>query len=59
MESRQRDNRVVISDEDIMQVISKWTGIPLQRMDEIKKPQHGKNAGGNDHWPGATPSRLC
>ena len=33
------DNRVVISDEDIMQVISKWTGIPLQRMekDEIKK----------------------
>ena len=32
------DNRVVISDEDIMQVISKWTGIPLQRMekDEIK-----------------------
>ena len=34
------DNRVVISDEDIMQVISKWTGIPLQRMekDEIKNP---------------------
>jgi len=33
------DNRVVISDEDIMQVVSKWTGIPLQRMekDEIKK----------------------
>ena len=33
------DNRVVISDDDIMQVISKWTGIPLQRMekDEIKK----------------------
>ena len=33
------DNRVVISDEDIMQVIAKWTGIPLQRMekDEIKK----------------------
>jgi len=33
------DNRVVSSDEDIMQVISKWTGIPLQRMekDEIKK----------------------
>ena len=33
------DNRVVITDEDIMQVVSKWTGIPLQRMekDEIKK----------------------
>ena len=33
------DNRVVISDEDIMQVVAKWTGIPLQRMekDEIKK----------------------
>ena len=33
------DTKVVISDEDIMQVISKWTGIPLQRMekDEIKK----------------------
>ena len=37
--SASADNRVVISDEDIMQVISKWTGIPLQRMekDEIKK----------------------
>jgi len=33
------ENRVVITDEDIMQVVSKWTGIPLQRMekDEIKK----------------------
>ena len=33
------ETQVVISDEDIMHVISKWTGIPLQRMekDEIKK----------------------
>jgi ATP-dependent Clp protease ATP-binding subunit ClpC len=33
------ETKVVISDEDIMYVISKWTGIPLQRMekDEIKK----------------------
>ena len=33
------ESRSVITDDDIMQVISKWTGIPLQRMekDEIKK----------------------
>jgi len=33
------ETRVVISDEDIMYVVSKWTGIPLQRMEknEIKK----------------------
>ncbi|HIG80183.1 MAG TPA: ATP-dependent Clp protease ATP-binding subunit [Verrucomicrobiales bacterium] len=33
------ETKVMISDEDIMYVISKWTGIPLQRMekDEIKK----------------------
>jgi len=37
--SASADNRVIITDEDIMQVVSKWTGIPLQRMekDEIKK----------------------
>jgi ATP-dependent Clp protease ATP-binding subunit ClpC len=26
-------NRLEVSEEDIMQVISKWTGVPLQRMD--------------------------
>ena len=33
------DQSVVIDDEDIMQVVAKWTGIPLKRMekDEIKK----------------------
>ena len=33
------ETKVVITEEEIMQVISKWTGIPLQRMekDEIKK----------------------
>jgi ATP-dependent Clp protease ATP-binding subunit ClpC len=33
------ETQVVITDEEIMHVVSKWTGIPLQRMekDEIKK----------------------
>ncbi|MEC8929162.1 MAG: ATP-dependent Clp protease ATP-binding subunit [Verrucomicrobiota bacterium] len=33
------EQKVVITDEDILQVVAKWTGIPLKRMekDEIKK----------------------
>src|SRR5271168_2199245 len=28
------DKRVVVSEEDILQVVSKWTGIPLKRMEK-------------------------
>jgi ATP-dependent Clp protease ATP-binding subunit ClpC len=28
------DKRVVVGEEDILQVVSKWTGIPLKRMEE-------------------------
>ncbi|RME95879.1 MAG: ATP-dependent Clp protease ATP-binding subunit [Verrucomicrobia bacterium] len=33
------EKRVVVDEEDILHVVSKWTGIPLQRMgrDEVKK----------------------
>jgi ATP-dependent Clp protease ATP-binding subunit ClpC len=28
------EKRVKVDEEDIMQVVSKWTGIPLQRMEQ-------------------------
>jgi ATP-dependent Clp protease ATP-binding subunit ClpC len=31
---RRDEQRVVVSDEDIMHVVSKWTGVPLTRMEE-------------------------
>lgn len=38
-ESTREEKRVLVDEEDIMHVISKWTGIPLQRMgqDEAQK----------------------
>ena len=37
--SASTEQKIVIDEEDMMQVVSKWTGIPLRRMekDEIKK----------------------
>jgi ATP-dependent Clp protease ATP-binding subunit ClpC len=32
--SSREDKRVVVGEEDILQVVSKWTGIPLKRMEE-------------------------
>ena len=56
------ETKVVITEEEIMQVISKWTGIPLQRMekDEIKKLlSMEKELEGTVIGQGAAVTALC
>jgi ATP-dependent Clp protease ATP-binding subunit ClpC len=42
------EKRVVVGEEEILHVVSKWTGIPLQRMgqDEMSAPAHGRSRDG-------------
>ena len=48
------EKRVKVDEEDILQVVSKWTGIPLQRMEQgemerLLKVEEAMEQGG--HWP--------
>jgi ATP-dependent Clp protease ATP-binding subunit ClpC len=48
------EKRIVVDEEEILHVVSKWTGIPLQRMgqDEMAAAAHGRDRDGKSrHRP--------
>src|SRR6266849_4757126 len=51
----QRDEReVIVTGDDILHIVSKWTGVPLNRMEQKeaqKLPQNGGGAQTASHWP--------
>jgi ATP-dependent Clp protease ATP-binding subunit ClpC len=37
LNERCQESEVVVTDDDIMQIVSKWTGVPLNRLEEKRR----------------------
>ena len=54
----QRDEReVIVTGDDIMHIVSKWTGVPLSRMEQKETQKTPQNGGGTENSESSAKTR--